>query len=313
MMKNEIIEISNISKVFRTDFYKKPFSALENVTFSVARGQITGFLGANGAGKTTLIKIIMKFIAANSGHIAYHLRGDSWREICLSIGYLPERPYFHPHLTGREFLEYMGRLNEMKMSAIVEQVKNLSVRLRIDHALDRKIKSYSKGMLQRLGMTACLLHDPEFLILDEPLSGLDPLGRKEFKNILIEERARGKSIFFSSHIVPDVEEVCQQVIFLEKGGVLYQGAIDELIVQNLKPNFWFVLNDFDETSIVDMQQKFALMNLSHKEKLTSFEVLPDQKEHCLKYILDKNYSLHAFGQVRPRLEEIFYKIKEEHF
>jgi len=175
----------------------------------------------------------MHFISASAGEVVYAPElGKTFLEIVSNIGYMPERPYFYSNLTGREFLFYMGSLNEVKMPLLRERVSRWGERLQIAHALDRKINNYSKGMLQRLGLVSILLHGPQLLILDEPLSGVDPIGRKEMKAALDEIHKEGKTIFFSSHIVPDIEEICTSVVVLEEGKVRYSGPVDALLGRN---------------------------------------------------------------------------------
>ena len=230
-----MISFEHITKTFKPDFWAKGFMALDHVNFSIPEGKIVGFLGANGAGKTTSLKILMGFIRATKGKVHFSEKlGKTKREILSQIGYMPERPYFYPHLTGSEFIHYLAHLCDVKNSDLKNRKKYWGEALKIDFAFERKIRSYSKGMLQRLGFLVSLIHDPKIIIMDEPLSGLDPIGRKEFKDAIIKVNKEGKTVFFSSHIVPDVEEVCETVIFLEKGKRIYEGSIDDLIAEKLK-------------------------------------------------------------------------------
>lgn len=289
-----MINLNSISKKFQTDFWTKPFMALDDVSFSVPEGKIVGFLGANGAGKTTSLKIILGFIKPTSGSVTFNQRlGQNRNEIISNIGYVPERPYFYPHLTGNEFIHYMGQLSNLNRSQINMAINRWAPRLRIDFALDRMIRNYSKGMLQRLGFVCSLIHNPQLIILDEPVSGLDPIGRKEIKDVISEINKEGKTIFFSSHIVPDVEEICHTVIFLEKGKLVYQGSIEKLIYDNLKSSY---------------QLKFLNQETS---KIETQIVEAANKENILKNILDKNHKILSFSQEKLTLEEIFYKVKTQ--
>lgn len=226
-----MITAQNIRKSFRGQsghFWEKEIEILKGVTFEIKENRIVGFLGANGAGKTTFLKILMGFISQTSGEITFSpILGQKPKEIKSQIGYLPERPYFHQNLTGHEFIHYMGELNGLNKRQIREAIEKWADVFKIRFALDREIKKYSKGMLQRLGFLISLIHDPKIVILDEPLSGLDPLGRKELKDVLKELKDLGKTIFFSSHIVSDVEEVCDDVIFLNDGKIEYSGSVEE--------------------------------------------------------------------------------------
>lgn len=194
-----MIEFCEISKVFNTDLLKKKFQALNNVSFSIPENKIIGFLGANGAGKTTSIKIGMDFIRPTSGTIKYGKSlGGSKKEAFKNIGYLPERPYFYPHLTGRDFCKYLSQLSNVKRTTFNERIDKWAPIFKIDYALDRYINNYSKGMLQRIGFLATIIHNPKLIILDEPLSGLDPIGRKELKDVIVNLYKDGKTVFFSS-------------------------------------------------------------------------------------------------------------------
>ena len=153
-----MLAIKQISKSFKKDFYAKSFQALSDVSFEIKQGDLVGFLGANGAGKTTTLKIILNFIKADSGEVDYKTHFGSLDNFFKKLGYLPERPYFHANLTGREFVTYMAQLNDVRHDEIQRRTKIWSERLRIDHALDRKLANYSKGMLQRIGFVSCLLH-----------------------------------------------------------------------------------------------------------------------------------------------------------
>ena len=192
-----MIQFNNITKKFQNNFWDKEFTAVDNVSFGISSGDLVGFLGANGAGKTTLIKILMDFSRQTSGHIDFDkTMGQTSSEVKSGIGYLPERPYLYPHLTGREFLHYVGALNSIDAENLERLIIYWSEKMQIAHALEKSTKEYSKGMLQRLGFVSCLIHNPKLLILDEPLSGLDPMGRRDFKKIMVELNKNGVTIFF---------------------------------------------------------------------------------------------------------------------
>lgn len=285
-----MIEFVNISKKFQNHFWEKNVLALDSVSFQIQEGDLVGFLGANGAGKTTLIKILMDFSRQTSGEVKFGVKlGTDLLEIKSKIGYLPERAYLYQHLTGREFLKYIGQINSIPSSDLNDLIKKWSEKIMIDYALDRKIKGYSKGMQQRLGFISALIHSPKFLVLDEPLSGLDPVGRRDFKNILKELNEEGTTIFFSSHIVSDVEEICNKVIFIEKGKLLYDGDIDSLILKhsNNQYRLRFVKENIVET-------------IQFEEK---------DKNQIITDLLNKNLNILELEKDKPTLEEIIYKIR----
>lgn len=285
-----MINFQHISKKFQGHFWEKSFLAVDDVSFSIDQGDLVGFLGANGAGKTTLIKILMDFSRQTSGQITFSKElGLNLSEIKSNIGYLPERAYLYPHLSGYEFLDYVGQLNSIDDKSRKELVELYSKKLNIYHALERLIKTYSKGMQQRLGFVSILLHNPKVLILDEPLSGLDPLGRREFKSILQELNKKGVTIFFSSHVVADVEEICNKVVFIEKGKLIHQGSVDELIIKHSN----------------DLYDIKYLVN----EKIIVEKIHESEKNKKILEIMNNGNQILEIEKEKPTLEEIIYKIK----
>jgi ABC-2 type transport system ATP-binding protein len=290
-----MIKFNNITKKFKTDFYAQPFVALDDVSFSVPEGSMVGFLGANGAGKTTSLKVIMDFIRPTSGEVEFSSTlGRDKFEAYKNIGFLPERPYFYPNLTGDEFLEFMGTLSEVPKNIIKDRVKFWSPRFKIDHALKRELKTYSKGMLQRIGFLATILH------------GLDPIGRKELKDVIVEVHKEGKTVFFSSHIVPDIEEICDRVIFLKEGKLVYDGSVQALIGQNTNPNYEV---KFIAPSVVDIKTNLKILN-EFSEGLKVAQVSSSDRNQLLRELLEKNIEVVGIDLIRPSLEEIFYQTRQ---
>lgn len=283
-----MLEFKNITKTFTSDLFKKNFTALRDLSFKVEENTIVGFLGANGAGKTTSLKIALDFIRPSKGEVSFHGLGKNKLEIFSNIGFLPERPYFYPHLTGKDFCFYMGSLSGMRKRDIGKAIKQWAPEFNIEFALDREIKTYSKGMLQRIGFLATLLHDPRLIILDEPLSGVDPIGRKELKDIITRVHKLGKTIFFSSHIVSDLEEICSNVIFLKDGELVFQGKVDDIITRNIKPE--------------------SIIRYSDGKDYHNLLVKNDEKNEKLKILLKKGMDIISITQDRPSLEKIFYNV-----
>lgn len=267
---------------------------------------MVGFLGANGAGKTTSLKIIMDFIRPTSGEVIFsESLGKTRQEIFRNIGFLPERPYFYQNLTGLQFLQFMGRLSELTPATIDERVKQWSPRFKIDHALSRELKTYSKGMLQRIGFLATILHEPKIIILDEPLSGLDPIGRKELKDVIIEVHRAGKTVFFSSHIVPDIEEICDRVVFLKNGNLAYDGSVSSLMKQSKSQDFIVTVQS---PGTLPAQAKFK-DRLDLPDDLVRFTVAAEEKDNFLSHLVTGHKSVVSLEMMKPSLEEIFYNTR----
>jgi ABC-2 type transport system ATP-binding protein len=224
-----VVSARDLSKTFVKPFTGAKVTAVRGVSFEVQRGEIFGFLGPNGAGKTTTIKMMTGLIVATSGAVALFGATVPAPEVMARVGFLPENPYVYPYLTPREFVTLCGRLSGLSGERLRTRVEQVVERVGMTYAIDRSARTLSKGMLQRTGLAAALVHEPELLILDEPMSGLDPVGRKEVRDILVEERNRGRTLFFSSHILSDVEMLCDRVCILRRGEVVVSGALRDLL------------------------------------------------------------------------------------
>jgi ABC-2 type transport system ATP-binding protein len=301
-----MLNFENVTKVFKSDLLGPPFVALKDVSFKIPTGAMVGFLGANGAGKTTSLKIIMDFIRADQGHVRYSPElGQNRMEVMKKIGFLPERPYFYPNLKGRDFLKFMGLLSEIPSRQIEIMIQKWAPVFKIDHALDREIRTYSKGMLQRVGFMATILHEPEFIILDEPLSGLDPIGRKELKDVIINLHRNGKTIFFSSHIVSDIEAICSRVIFLKEGRLVYDGEVEQLIQSGTGLSYEIRFKTqkqlIFETELVKLDSLYTGLAVATLKE--------DNKDRFIQELVSTGADIIHIEVLKPSLEEIFYNIK----
>lgn len=285
------ISFENVSKKFKQNFWEKESLILNDLSFELIEGDLIGFLGANGAGKTTSIKILLGFIKETKGFVHFEGFLNKNRDSFIQeLGYLPEKTYIYQHLTGREFLNLVGKIFNIQKSDLDLRIKQWSEKLMIDYALDKVIKTYSKGMQQRLCFVSALLNQPKFLILDEPLSGLDPMGRKDFKQIFKDVNSQlGTTVFFSSHVVSDVEEICNKVLFIEKGKMIYQGSVDKLIHENATENF--KISYF----------KDSILN-------TAF-YLPEEKDKEIVKLIESGANIIKLEKNIPSLESIIYKVK----
>jgi ABC-2 type transport system ATP-binding protein len=224
-----IIRVERLSKEFRQGFFMRRVRAVKDISFQVERGDIFGFLGPNGAGKTTTIKMLTGLIRPTSGTAQLFGEQVPSRRALARIGFLPENPYVYPYLTPTEFVTMCGRLSGLSGRAVRDRTRHVLEQVGVAYAADRPVRRLSKGMLQRTGLAAALVADPELLILDEPMSGLDPVGRKEVRDLIVDERRRGRTIFFSTHILNDVETLCDRVAILRQGEVVVSGRISELL------------------------------------------------------------------------------------
>ena len=202
---------------------------MKGVSFDVRRGESFGFLGPNGAGKTTTIKVLMGLIAPTAGEATLFGRPVPEPASREKVGFLPENPYVYPYLTPREFVTMCGQLSGMRGATLRARTGDVLKQVGIAYAADRQVRALSKGMLQRTGLAAALVSDPEMLVLDEPMSGLDPVGRKEVRDLIFEERDAGRTIFFSTHILGDVEAMCDRVTILRQGEAVVSGPLRTLL------------------------------------------------------------------------------------
>src|SRR2546427_1952183 len=225
-----VIELNNLTKDYATGFLmKKQVRALDHLSLEVRRGEIFGFLGPNGAGKTTTLKLLMRLIYPTQG--TARILGHSVDDVSTRarLGYLPENPYFYDYLSGRELLEYTAALFGIPAEQARMRGEELLALVGLDSdRANRQLRKYSKGMLQRIGIAQALVNDPEIVFMDEPMSGLDPIGRREVRDLLLSLRAQGKTVFFSSHILSDVEALCDRAAILSRGKLLRCGTVHEL-------------------------------------------------------------------------------------
>ncbi len=223
------IDVKDLRKVYRTPLRRKKVEALRGVSFTVERGHIFGFIGPNGAGKTTTIRTLMGLIKPTSGSAKLLGHAIPSRAARFKVGFLPETPYFYDYLDVGELLDLAGRLFSLPSQVRKKRADELIEKVGLGRARSQNLKSFSKGMLQRAGLAQALMNDPELVVLDEPMSGLDPIGRKEVRDLIIELRDAGKTVFFSSHILTDVEAIADRVAIVVRGEVQSECTPAELI------------------------------------------------------------------------------------
>jgi len=223
------IEILGLEKTYSVGFWRKqPKCALRPLHLTVAEGEIFGFLGPNGAGKTTTLKLLMGLVYPTGGSARILGREINDPEMKAQIGFLPEQPYFYDYLTAAELLEYYAQLSGVASKERRHRVREVLGQVGIPDSGGVQLRKFSKGMLQRVGIAQAILHDPKVLFFDEPMSGLDPMGRREVRDLMVQLKQRGKTIFFSTHILSDAESLCDRVAIIHRGELRGVGAVADL-------------------------------------------------------------------------------------
>ncbi|MFN7131613.1 MAG: ABC transporter ATP-binding protein [Myxococcales bacterium] len=261
-MSEVAIDVRELRKQFSLDLRdvrSRKRTALDGMTLKVERGEIYGFLGPNGAGKTTTIKILTSLLRSDSGTAAI-FGSAPWEEAARRrIGYLPESPIFYDHLTGREFLRFCGKLCGLGGQDLNRRADTMLERVGLKNAADMQIRRYSKGMTQRVGIAQAILHDPDLVILDEPMSGLDPMGRADVRDIIIDLKRAGKTIFFSTHIIPDVEAICSRIGIVNHGRMVREGTVAELLNESVSGATEVLAQSLpDAFSVPDVEESVAV-------------------------------------------------------
>jgi ABC-2 type transport system ATP-binding protein len=298
-----VLDVKKLGKTFTKPFTGKKVEAVKEVSLSVARGEIFGFLGPNGAGKTTTIKMLTGLISMSRGSATILGSPVPHPEAMGRVGFLPENPYVYPYLTPREFVSLCGELNGLRGAPLQDRVRKSLDRTGVLYAMDRSVRALSKGMLQRVGLAAALVHDPELLILDEPMSGLDPVGRKEVRDLIVDERAGGRTVFFSSHVLSDVEMLCDRVCILRKGEVVVAGAIRDLLKQDVRRFEVALDGELDQ-----LEQTLASSKPRRVGALLHLDVEGEELlTSTLKNILSAGGRIESVIPKRETLEDIFVR------
>ena len=223
------VEIRDLVKDFKTSFRRKPLRAVDGVSIRIMPGEVYGLIGPNGSGKSTTMKALLGLVAPTSGNCAIFgkdsLKVDSRNE----VGFLPENPYFYKHLSGAETLRFYGKLCGIGGKVLTERVNELLALVDLENARDRRIGGYSKGMLQRIGLAQALIQEPRLVILDEPTAGVDPVGSRQIRDLILKLRDRGITVFLCSHLLEQVQEVCDHVGIIFQGRMIREGRLEELI------------------------------------------------------------------------------------
>jgi len=299
----EIVEVDELVKDVRPGFGLIKKRILDGISFRVREREIFGFIGPNGAGKTTTLKVLMGLIRPTSGRAS--ILGHDVSEITFrrQIGFLPEQPYFYDYLTGREILRFYAKLSGVSPQGRERRVDDLLELVGLSAAGNARLRSYSKGMLQRIGVAQALVHDPRVVFLDEPMSGLDPVGRKEVRDIILRLRDEGKTVFMSTHILSDVEMVCDRVAIIASGKIRYEGAIDEFLDAG-EPEADLVFANLPAETAVQLEESFAARLRGHGDRI-ELRVAEKDSSAVLRLALDAGAEVISATPHRVSLESIF--------
>jgi ABC-2 type transport system ATP-binding protein len=309
MSRAEIVRVDAVTKDVRPGFGVRRKRVLHEVTFCVREGEIFGFVGPNGAGKTTMLKVLMGLsrVTSGSARVLGHDVGET--AFRRHVGFLPENPYFYDYLTGRETLDFYAKLCGLSRAQRSARGGELLEQVGLAHAADARIRTYSKGMQQRLGIAQALVHDPDVVFLDEPMSGLDPIGRKEVRDLILRLREQGKTVFMNTHILHDVELVCDRVAIIARGQIRYEGTIQDFALAGERRTDLLVASMPAHLG-APLEERFGARLCGVGDRI---EVRVPEKDvdAALAMLLEAGASVVSVAPHRASLEQIFLSAVEE--
>ncbi|MFT6242430.1 MAG: ABC-2 type transport system ATP-binding protein [Akkermansiaceae bacterium] len=276
------VEVKNLVKDFKGPFRGKQVHAVRDVSLQIAPGEVYGLIGPNGSGKSTTMKAVLGLVAPTSGSCAIFGRNSTKVDSRSEVGFLPENPYFYKHLTAAETVRFYGKLCGMRGRVLKERIEEMLELVGLQDARDRRLRGFSKGMLQRIGLAQALVQDPRLVILDEPTAGVDPKGSREIRDLILELKNRGITVFLCSHLLEQVQEICDRVGIIHEGVLVNEGRLDdlisvenetELILQNASPELMEQIRTLVEVThgagiVSEGQARTTLENLFLKETQT---------------------------------------------
>jgi ABC-2 type transport system ATP-binding protein len=301
-MEETIIQVRGLAKDYKPGLGRAK-RVLHGIDFAVKRGELFGFIGPNGAGKTTTLKILLGLIRATAGEasvLGHDVRETAYRQ---HVGFAPESPYFYDFLTGAEILEFYARLCGAPKARRRERAREVLELVGLSHASDARLRTYSKGMLQRIGIAQAIVHDPEVVFLDEPMSGLDPVGRKEIRDLVVRLNQAGKTIFMNTHILSDVELICDRVAIIVNGRIAYQGELDGA-VENGERQFDVTFSSLAPDFADEVETRFEAQ-LSGQGALATLRVSQKHVSELMQGALTRGAVVEEVLPVRAGLEALF--------
>jgi ABC-2 type transport system ATP-binding protein len=270
----DAVVVTGLTKVFPIPFHRESIVAVRDLNLRVAAGEVYGLLGPNGSGKSTTLKIILGLVSPTRGRTEIFGRDSSLVESRTAVGFLPENPYFYKYLTGEETLRFFGKLCGLSGAPLQKRIDELLEIVGLTNARNRRLGTYSKGMLQRIGLAQALIHEPRLVVLDEPTAGVDPAGSRDIRNLILDLRRRGITVLLSSHLLAQAQEICDHVGILANGVLVREGRLDELIA--IENQTEVVLENASDALIDDVESLAAKSNakvLARRRSTTTLERL----------------------------------------
>ena len=252
MTEPPAVEIKHLVKEFKTSFRRHPIRAVDKVSITIEAGEVYGLIGPNGSGKSTTMKALLGLVAPTSGTCAIYGRDSTKVDSRQEVGFLPENPYFYKHLTGAETIRFFGKLCGMRGAALKERTAELLELVDLQDAAHRRLGGYSKGMLQRIGLAQAIVQAPRLVILDEPTAGVDPIGSRQIRDLILKLKESGCTVFLCSHLLEQVQEVCDHVGIIHKGRLIKEGRLDDLI--SIEDQTELVLQNADSALIEEISR-----------------------------------------------------------
>ena len=308
-MSASAVRVDEVVKDFRPGFGLRRKRVLHGISFGVEDGEIFGFVGPNGAGKTTTLKVLMGLIKATGGQASILGHDVSETEFRRHVGFLPENPYFYDYLSGREILSFYGRLCGVSRKECEERAERLLDWVGLSHAADARLRTYSKGMQQRVGIAQALVHDPKAVFLDEPMSGLDPIGRAEIRDLILRLRSEGKTVFMNTHILSDVETICDRVAIIVKGRIRHEGAIGEFLHADAHETD-LVVSSLPADAAATLEERMSAQLRSLGDRM-EVRVAEKATNDALRVIIEAGAEVVSVTPRRESLESVFLSAVEE--